>query len=352
MPGLSCVPAWRVAGFVPAARDRVVEAAGGAARDERRDHRGGLMPRRACPGRRLAAPLAGSGGRWCAWPPGAAGCGDRIRGLAGGDGVQLPQDRRGGDGLRLGGRGLVVLEGVPGVRSAVAFYLNNASDHSVSAQAMAALADDEDPKVRETALMRLVESSGVSDRQRVEGLLKHENDTHVRTAGIVSLGRIEHPWAANLLLDGYISNQGDTTRVTWAKMAVMRAARLIPDKVLRQIATDEAVELNCRLDSLKIMWHRELRSDVVEVAERATSDRLEQRTYHLPWKVAETELLTRSEVEFLCTLLELGLAQDPLEHPLWQAADKLAPNLGIILRDQELRRRFRAALNRFESEKL
>ncbi len=110
VPGLSCVPAWRVAGFVPAARDRVVEAAGGAARDERRDHRGGLMPRRACPGRGLAAPLAGSGGRWCAWPPGAAGCGDRIRGLAGGDdGVQLPQDRRGGDGLRLGGRGLVVL---------------------------------------------------------------------------------------------------------------------------------------------------------------------------------------------------------------------------------------------------
>jgi hypothetical protein len=62
------------------------------------------MPRRARPGRQLDAPLTGSGGQWCTFPPGAVGRGDRIPDLSGGDdGVQLPQDRCGYDGLRLGG---------------------------------------------------------------------------------------------------------------------------------------------------------------------------------------------------------------------------------------------------------
>jgi hypothetical protein len=61
-------------------------------------------------GFRLVAPLTGSGGQWRAFPPGAAGRGDGIPGLAGGDdGVQLPQDRCRNDGLRLGGREPVLL---------------------------------------------------------------------------------------------------------------------------------------------------------------------------------------------------------------------------------------------------
>ena len=51
-----------------------------------------------------------SGGERCGVVPCAVGRGDRIPGLSGGDdGVQLPQDRRGDDGLRLGGRELVLL---------------------------------------------------------------------------------------------------------------------------------------------------------------------------------------------------------------------------------------------------
>ena len=68
------------------------------------------MPRRARPGRQLAAPLRGSGGEWPALPRGAVGRGDRIPGLPGGDdSVQVPQDRGGDDGLRLGRAELVLL---------------------------------------------------------------------------------------------------------------------------------------------------------------------------------------------------------------------------------------------------
>jgi hypothetical protein len=43
-------------GLVPAARDRVDETTDGAAHDERRDHQGVSMPRRARPGRQLGSP--------------------------------------------------------------------------------------------------------------------------------------------------------------------------------------------------------------------------------------------------------------------------------------------------------
>jgi hypothetical protein len=49
-------PCIAVMGLVPAARDRVGETTGGAAHDERRDHRGVLMPRRARPGRQPGSP--------------------------------------------------------------------------------------------------------------------------------------------------------------------------------------------------------------------------------------------------------------------------------------------------------
>src|SRR6266542_2411890 len=68
------------------------------------------MPRRARPGRQLAAPLTGSGGELPALPPGAVGRGGWIPCLPGGDDrVQLPQDRGGDDGLGLGGRELVLV---------------------------------------------------------------------------------------------------------------------------------------------------------------------------------------------------------------------------------------------------
>jgi Plasmid pRiA4b ORF-3-like protein len=68
------------------------------------------VPRRARPGRQLDGPSARSGGERRAVVPGAVGCGGWIPGLPGGDdGVQVPQDRGGDDGLRLGGRELVLL---------------------------------------------------------------------------------------------------------------------------------------------------------------------------------------------------------------------------------------------------
>ena len=67
------------------------------------------MPRRARPGRQLAAPPTGVRRQWCACPPGAVGRGDQIPGLPGGDdGMQVPQDRGGDDGLRLGWAELVL----------------------------------------------------------------------------------------------------------------------------------------------------------------------------------------------------------------------------------------------------
>lgn len=51
-------PCIAVTGLVPAARDRVEETTDGAAHDDRRDHRGVSMPRRARPDRQLEVPLA------------------------------------------------------------------------------------------------------------------------------------------------------------------------------------------------------------------------------------------------------------------------------------------------------
>ena len=71
------------------------------------------MPRRARPDRQLDGRCrwSGSGGRFGPWS-GAVGGDGGVPPLAGGDhGVQVPQDRRGDDGLGLGGPQLVVLAG-------------------------------------------------------------------------------------------------------------------------------------------------------------------------------------------------------------------------------------------------
>ena len=65
-------PCIAVMGLVPAARDRVDETTDGAAHDERRDHRGVSMPRRARPGRQLdrrwlAQAASACGVCWVPW---------------------------------------------------------------------------------------------------------------------------------------------------------------------------------------------------------------------------------------------------------------------------------------------
>jgi hypothetical protein len=102
-------PCIAVTGFDPAARDRADETTDGAAHDERRDHRGVSMPRRARPGRQLGGPAAVSGGQRRLTGPAAVRGDERIPGLpAGDDGMQVPLDYRGDDGLGLGGGQLVL----------------------------------------------------------------------------------------------------------------------------------------------------------------------------------------------------------------------------------------------------
>jgi hypothetical protein len=67
--------------------------------------RGGLAPAAS-----LKCRSCWSGGECCLAVPGPVGGDDRIPGLPGGDdGMQVPQDRGGDDGLRLGGRELVLV---------------------------------------------------------------------------------------------------------------------------------------------------------------------------------------------------------------------------------------------------
>src|SRR6266536_2454296 len=102
-------------GLVPAACDRVGETTGGAAHDERRDQRVslcrvGLAPTASLM-RRNDWLIAWSGcGGWFEWCSGSVGGDGWVPCLAGGDHrVQMPQNRRGDHGLRLGGAQLVVL---------------------------------------------------------------------------------------------------------------------------------------------------------------------------------------------------------------------------------------------------
>src|SRR5215207_4220798 len=102
-------------GLVPAACDRVGATTGGAAHDVRRDRRVSLCRGGLAPTARLTRSVrwswcrlvaaAGSGGGCRFAPCSAAVGGDGgVPPLAGGDhGMQVPQNRRGDDGLGLGG---------------------------------------------------------------------------------------------------------------------------------------------------------------------------------------------------------------------------------------------------------
>jgi hypothetical protein len=100
-------------GLVPAACDRVGETTGGAAHDERRDQRVSLCRAGLAPTVSLKRRdnWSGRGGWLPSWSCAVGGDG-RVPGLAGGDhSVQVPQDRRGDDGVRLGWSELVVFPG-------------------------------------------------------------------------------------------------------------------------------------------------------------------------------------------------------------------------------------------------
>jgi ubiquitin-like protein Pup len=258
----------------------------------------------------------------------------------------------------------LVIEGVPGVRRAVERYLRDADSCSVSSAALMAIANDIDAKVRVTALSRLVRNAGEGDEQWVAGLLEDETDPQVRAAAIWSMDALEHTWTADLAQRGYLSNRTDVSRAAWADIAVAHASRLTTGGVLREIASDQAVRLTLRLDAVKAMWHRGMESDVADIAVLATSygQERENSRWHitlpnsnrfpwhssLPWRISDSENMSRSDVELLCVLLERAQVRDPFNHPLWRAMDELLPSLGLILRDFELRGRLRLALDRFE----
>jgi hypothetical protein len=91
-------------GLVPAACDRVGETTGGAAHDERGDQRVSLCRVGLAPTVSLMRHdnWSGRGGWLHSWSCAVGGDGG-VPGLAGGDhGVQVPQDRRGDNGLGLG----------------------------------------------------------------------------------------------------------------------------------------------------------------------------------------------------------------------------------------------------------
>ena len=116
--------------------------------------------------------------------------------------------------------------------------------------------------------------------------------------------------------------------------------------VLRQIAVDLNVYIGTRLDAAKLMWDLNLKSDVAGVAAAVTSDTGDQPKFYGGWDGLRA---SRSDIELLCVLLENSRVQRPLTHPLSHTADNLLPQLGEVLRDSELRQRFRSALDRFEN---
>ena len=243
----------------------------------------------------------------------------------------------------------LIMEGVQGVRSAVAFYLHNSPRHFVPPEALMALINDGDPQVRERALERFIEKCRQEDEELVEQLLENETDVRVRVEAILTLGRLKHPWVASLAIKGYLSNQPGSLTAAWAHIAVAHASAQAPERVLRRIATDQAVGIITRLDAVRSMWHRGMKADVIDIAATAASDTPERKGPPLYWTITRRAAVSRSDVELLCILLERARARDPLRHPLWLAADGLSPNLGITLRNSELRNRFRAALYRFEN---
>ena len=122
----------------------------------------------------------------------------------------------------------LVTEGIPGVTSAVAYYLNNASSHSVTPETLMVLASDEDTRVREMALTRLVEKAGERDKDWVEQLLENETDMNVRIAAIERLHSLKYSWIMSMAMKGYLSNRTKPLGAVWARLVVARASASTP----------------------------------------------------------------------------------------------------------------------------